>query len=102
VSPRCEALDGNEERLVLLQEAERMQRMDDKLKSLQLNGLVEFSDKAAKYALRLCSRARRCLMHAAYWLCLQQMGCSLTLTTVLVGKCISGYSVLLLGAGLWF
>ena len=48
----CEALDGNEERLVLLQEAERMQRMDDKLKSLQLNGLVEFSDKAAKYALR--------------------------------------------------
>ena len=29
-----------------------MQQMDEKLKSLQLNGLIEFNDKAAKYAPR--------------------------------------------------
>lgn len=33
-----------------MQEAERVQQMDDKLKSLQLNGLIDFNDKAAKYA----------------------------------------------------
>lgn len=33
-----------------MQEAERLQQMDEKLKSLQLNGLIDFSDKAAKYA----------------------------------------------------
>jgi hypothetical protein len=30
------------------QEAERTKRMDEKLKILQLNGLVDFDDKAAK------------------------------------------------------
>ncbi|EIE27523.1 hypothetical protein COCSUDRAFT_64271 [Coccomyxa subellipsoidea C-169] len=32
-------------------EAERIQRLDDKLKSLQMNGLIELTDKAAKFVV---------------------------------------------------
>ncbi len=39
--------------LPVLQEAERIQRLDDKLKSLQMNGLIELTDKAAKYSVSL-------------------------------------------------
>ncbi|CAL8463455.1 g2989 [Coccomyxa elongata] len=46
--------EEDEEELAEVQvskEAERLQQMDEKLKSLQLNGLIDFSDKAAKFVV---------------------------------------------------